>query len=455
MQERAIAKSNGSLQEKIDTVPAPPLSPVVTETGSLSSFGLLLMLAIVVLAACGGGPPASVRAPQRVQAPSPLIRVGLQLAQTSVRLSGTGRFQVSDRPTGTVIGEADRGLIWEVAPIASKVEAFGPDAVSRGRYTGPLLIKPLKDGGRVWVGGREFRGAIEIKLDAQGKLSVINEIELEQYLRGVVPAEIGRLDENRIEAAKAQAVAARTYVFAHLGRRKALGFDLFATVDDQVYRGFAIESPTTNKAVEETRGLVAAYKGKLIEAYYSSTCGGHTESIEDGWLGDPSPYLTDVKDKGRGGGDFCTSSPFYRWTETWDRVTLERILANAIGVFTGNKEEDLELKDIRIRKRSKSGRAHILEIKTAKGTNRFEGDKIRSVLRRPADGTPALRSTFFLLKIKRDSRGRPETIVAKGAGYGHGIGMCQVGAIVMASRGYRFDQILKHYYRGITVQRNY
>lgn len=396
-----------------------------------------------------------VRAPQRVPVPSPLIRVGLQFAQATIYVSGTGRFQASDRPTGTVIGESDRGQVWDISPAAGKVEAFGPDAVSRGRYSGPILIKSLKDGGRVWVGGREFRGAIEIKLDAQGKLTAINEIELDQYLRGVVPAEIGRLDEDKIEAAKAQAVAARTYALAHLGRRSALGFDLFSTVDDQVYRGFSVESETTNRAVLETHGLVAAYKGKLIEAYYSSTCGGHTESIQEAWLRDPAPYLRDVKDKGRGGGDFCNASPFYRWTETWDRPTLEGILAKSTGVTAGNREEDLELKDIRIRKRSRSGRAHILEIKTGRGTTRFEGDKIRSVLRRPVEGTPALRSTLFLLKIKRDSRGRPETIVANGAGYGHGIGMCQVGAIVMASRGYRFDQILKHYYPGIELMRKY
>ena len=423
-------------------------------TGFESFSCLLLLLATIVLVACGGGPPAKVRVPQQVSSPSPLIRVGLQLAQTTIYITGTGLFETSNRPTGTVIGESDRGQVWELNPVAGKIEVFGPDGVSRGRYSGSILVRPLKDGGRIWVGGREFRGAIEIKQDNNGKLSVINEIELEMYLRGVVPAEIGRLNEDRIEASKAQAVAARTYALAHLGRRKALGFDILATVDDQVYRGFAIESQTTNKAIAETRGLVAAYKGKLIEAYYSSTCGGHTESIQEGWLRDPSPYLRHVKDNGRGGGDFCATSPFYRWTETWDRPTLERILTNSIGVITGSKEDDLELKDIRIRKRSRSGRAHILEIKTAKGTNHIEGDTIRSILRRPADGTPALRSTLFLLNIQPDNRGRPETIVAKGAGYGHGIGMCQVGAIVMAARGYRFDQILRHYYPGIELKRN-
>ena len=85
----------------------------------------------------------------------------------------------------------------------------------------------------------------------------------------------------------------------------------------------------------------------------------------------------------------------------------------------------------------------------------FRGDEIRSILRRPSQGNPALRSTLFNLKVQRDGRGRMQHIIIEGGGFGHGIGLCQTGAIGMADRGYRFDQILTHYYRGINLQRAY
>ncbi|MBM3264874.1 MAG: SpoIID/LytB domain-containing protein [candidate division Zixibacteria bacterium] len=411
------------------------------------------VLVCLLLAACGGPPPLKVTG--RTSGEVPFIRVGIQMNQQAVYVAGTGPLQVIDRPTGTVVGESGRAEVWQLDPAGAKIEAFAPDGVSRGRYTGPVLVRPVRTGSRIWVSGREYRGLIEVRLDTKGTLTVVNEVDVENYLRGVVPAEIGKLDEEKIDAARAQAVAARTYALAHRGRRQSLGFDVFASIEDQVYRGYGTEAPVVDRAIAETRGIVASYQGKMIETYYSSTCGGHTESIAEGWKTDPVPYLRNVKDKGRGRGDFCSASPWYRWTETWDREALEGILTASMAVFTGRKEEDLKLKDIRIRKRSKSGRVSVLEIRTAQGVTRFEGDKVRSVLRRTAEGTPPLRSTLFSLNIQRDWRGRPDIVVAKGSGYGHGIGMCQMGAIVMASRGYRFDQILRHYYRDIDLKRIY
>jgi stage II sporulation protein D len=385
----------------------------------------------------------------------PTIRVGILTGQTHVWITGTGHFQIAERESGALIGEAERGQVWAVNASDDRIEIIAPDGRFRGRYAGPVLARPAGRGGRIWVSGREYRGVVEVRMDLQGRMTVINELDMENYLRGVVPAEIGRLEEKQIDAARVQAVAARTYALSHRGRRGASGFDVMATEEDQVYRGFAIETRVTDRAIVETHGLVAVYKGEMIETYYSSTCGGHTESVHEGWLTRAVPYLRSVKDRGRGRGDFCGSSPWYRWTETWDRETLERILASALSMRTGQKIDTLELRDIRIRKRSKSGRVHLLEIRTDRGVTALQGDAIRSVLRRPAQGAPALRSTLFSLKIERDGHGRPRTVTARGGGYGHGIGLCQVGAIVMAGRGYRFDQILRHYYRGSRLLRAY
>ena len=115
----------------------------------------------------------------------------------------------------------------------------------------------------------------EFVISASGnKLNAINVIDIENYLRGVVPYEIGRLDESKFEALKAQAVAARTYAYKHFGSRHSHGFDIYADTRDQVYKGLQSASDVTDRAVRETEGVVMTYNGEFITAYYHSTCGG-------------------------------------------------------------------------------------------------------------------------------------------------------------------------------------
>jgi len=421
---------------------------------SLPTCSRWLLVLLIILSGCGG-PPSRVRvgpvSPNRI----PTIRVGILTEQQQVKITGTGRFQVLDQESGEIVGKSPRGRIWALAPSGAWIEPTTPEGQSQGLYTGPILVKSAERGGRIWVSGREYRGIIELRTNGKGMLTVVNELDIENYLRGVVPVEIGRLKPSQIDAVKAQAIAARTYALAHQGRRAALGFDIYGTVNDQVYRGHSVESSVADQAIAATHGMIATYKGKMIDTFYSSTCGGSTDNIHEGWKSSPVPYLSSVKDKGRGLGDFCHASPWYRWDARWDRAALEEILASSLPASARRQDGKIELQDIRIRKRSTSGRVHLLEIKTNQGKAEFRGDAIRSILRRPTQGNPALRSTLFNLKVQRDGKGRPKSIVIEGAGFGHGIGLCQTGAIGMADRGYRFDQILKHYYRGINLRRAY
>ena len=147
------------------------------------------------------------------------------------------------------------------------------------------------------VGDRSYRGEIEVAVNRRGLLNVVNVVPLEEYLRGVVPSEISPVSFPELEALKAQAIAARTYAMAHSstpGFYKDEGFDLTDDARSQVYGGYSAEQPLTNRAVEETRGMVATYGGKPIEALYTSTCGGHTESSEAVFPGQPQPYLRAV-----------------------------------------------------------------------------------------------------------------------------------------------------------------
>ena len=413
----------------------------------LTIVGLLILMV-------GCGPPRyRVRTSEVDRNRIPAIRVGLATDRTSVRAAGTGRFQLRDLASGENLGEDRRGRTWSMDAKGSWIEVISSDGIKVGLFSGPVRLLPLERGGRIWVDDREYRGVIDIVPEG-GRLNIVNELDLENYLRGVVPVEIGRLKASQIDAVKAQAVAARTYALANRGRRKTRGFDIYATVEDQVYRGFEVETRTSDAAIAETYRVVASYKGRMISPFYSSTCGGRTENIHEAWNSPAVPYLRSVKDEGRG-VVFCGPSPVYRWTVEWERDTLERILSETLPSRSRRVDGPLEIRDLRIRKRSKSGRVQELEIKTQQGNFRVEGDEVRRVLRRPSQGSPLLRSTLFSLKIYKDRHGRPGRIVATGGGFGHGIGLCQYGAIGMANRGYRFDQILRHYFRGTDLRRLY
>lgn len=140
------------------------------------------------------------------------------------------------------------------------------------------------------LNGKSYRGIFLLKNTQRG-LSLINIVNLEDYLKGVVPLELSPNTFNAIEALKAQAVAARTYALKNLGRNGHLGFDLTDTQSSQVYGGMSVEHPLSNQAVEETAGEVIVYQGKLINALYTSTCGGMTEDAENVFSGRPLPYL--------------------------------------------------------------------------------------------------------------------------------------------------------------------
>ncbi|MDQ4120405.1 MAG: SpoIID/LytB domain-containing protein [Acidobacteriota bacterium] len=144
----------------------------------------------------------------------------------------------------------------------------------------------------VSVNGKKYRGRIEVFVNNRGSLTVVNVVKMEDYLRGVVPNELGFPN---LEAQKAQAVAARTYAVRNIGQFASQGFDILPTTRSQVYKGFSSEAAMGTRAVDETRGIVATYQGKPIIAYYTSTCGGRTENGENIFDKESGPYLRGVE----------------------------------------------------------------------------------------------------------------------------------------------------------------
>ncbi len=317
---------------------------------------------------------------------------------------------------------------------------------------------PQEDDSYIFLNGKPYRGALELVLSSKNpegpnakSLLALNVVWVENYLKGVVPAEIGKLAEEEIEALKAQAVAARTYSLSHLGQYKDSGYDLEASVIDQVYEGVDGEDPVVNQAVKQTLGKVIAYQGNLIHAYYHANSGGKTENVENVWGRQDAPYLISVDDD-----QFCSWGKNYSWEETWGRNDLAKNLSAYLDSLRLLPEQGFgDLIDLVAKERFASGRIAILEVTTDSRTYRVYKDKIRWALRRGSDPDLILPSTLFDLEIERGFDNSIRSVTATGRGNGHGVGMCQTGAIGMAREGYSCEDILTHYYPGVNIIKSY
>jgi stage II sporulation protein D len=281
----------------------------------------------------------------------------------------------------------------------------------------------------------------------------VNRLLLESYLQGVVSAEMGRRSAIEFEALMAQAIVSRTYALRNLGRRASLGFDLHGSVADQVYAGSRSETPEGQEAVRATRGTVLAHGGAPIDAFFYSTCGGQTADGVEAFRAASRPYLRSFPDVDENGQAYCRISPRYRWREEWSgdalRTTLRRTLPAAAGVAAARAGE---VRDVWVAQRTGSGRVGRLGITLRADHVMVEGQAVRRVLS-PASGD-LLRSAAFTLTATR--RGQEVTrLVADGSGAGHGVGLCQWGAVGRSRAGQDHQQILAAYFPGAALQRLY
>lgn len=399
---------------------------------------LPLLLATLWLAACGGTAPIATPPAQELGT-MPNVRVGILVDTTFVDLSAPGGLAVMQG--GSEVARAQPGQ-----PIRITAGDAGRLAHAGQMTPGTTLTARALDGGSLMIGETEYRGSVLVNGAPGGRMTVINTLDMETYLLGVVPREIGRVGPDLLEAAKAQAVAARTYAVKYLGRREALGFDVFATVSDQVYGGVAAEHEPVSVAVRETSGEILTYDGAPIEAYYHSTCAGVTASIHEVWNTTPLPYLVAVADINPATGiAYDHFSNRFTWTERWPIDAFTEMLASTLADSLQGRDLG-ELLDLRVTKRTPSGRVAALEFVGTGATVTVGGDRTRWALRR--DGGGILNSSKFDAYLDRDAEGRPTHAVATGGGWGHGIGMCQVGAMGRARAGIGYAEILAAYYTG-------
>ena len=383
---------------------------------------LLFCFTIISSHSCGGRSRPPVITIQDVAPPPPItksrrgeriprIRVLLKKGFQSVSIEGSELAPV-------VVVKVREGIIFLSDKTGKEL----------GSSTG-FRLKAL--GGKpMTLDGMPYRDIIEVFINPLLEAIAVNELSLEGYLKGVVPNELDSTNRAHAEAIKALSIAARTFAYSSLGQNAVQGFDVYPDNRSQVYRGFNSEKILSSQIIEETRGMVVTYQDQPIVAFYSSTCGGRTENYQEVFQRNAIPYLQ--------GGVVCPdTSGIYH---TWDKHILISKIQGSLDELVGVGKLS-ELDPIR---KSHWGRTVEMKFVGTKGEKILRSLDIRSAL-----GLPSIWITNF--DVSRDHFGYITEIHAEGKGWGHGVGLCQIGTVELARQGWNFERIIKHYYTGTEI----
>ncbi|MBU1035525.1 SpoIID/LytB domain-containing protein [bacterium] len=429
----------------------------------------------------------------------PILRVGIFLNQTETNIGGDGPFKIYNLKSNNLISEEHNKIV-KLSPHDKGIEILG-----KGVYSGPIKIIPVGNTKIIVVfNGQKYhyRGNMEINIDKEyGKLNVINIIGIEEYLYGVLKKEIS--PRWPAEALKAQAVAARTYAIFNMNKYIDKGYNICASTNSQAYGGVNHEDPLTNKAVDETRGVIMVYKGKPINAVYHSDSGGYTEDSENVW-GSFLPYLRSVKSK----YEEKVSPPHHTWTYSINEKDLTKKLQkqgytvnSVVSIEPVNKSETGRINELDfitdnnevINMKANNFRSLIgadlirstlfnikviwKEINIVKDTEdkkeiedkEEQKESIKEILEQKKDWT--IKELLELMKKNKEEgeekkeekvlkveivkSNTPLTFIFSGSGNGHGVGMSQWGAYGMTLQGSRYQDILKYYYQGVDIIKKY
>ncbi|MGB3692409.1 MAG: SpoIID/LytB domain-containing protein [Spirulinaceae cyanobacterium] len=346
-----------------------------------------------------------------------IVLVGPAQAAFELRVAikdGVNQLNVGSSTSAVIKNEAGQ-QIGQIGPMNSVTAVSGGNGVQlEGYQAGQIWIEPTGDG-TVWIGDRWYRGDTQLVPNGKG-LTVINHVDIEDYLYSVVGAEMYASWPQ--EALKSQAVSARTYALHKSAKSNSSLYDLDTTTATQVYKGLNSETNTTVQAVDATRNQVLTYNGEPILAVFHASSGGHTENVEDIWS-NPLPYL-------RGVVDYDNDAPVYQWTKNFSRGQMSQLVG---GVGT--------ISSITPVKVTPQGRIVTMKAVGSSGTKEVSGAQLRKVL--------DLRSTLFSISVTGDG------FQVSGRGFGHGVGLSQWGARNLAQQGVPYEQILSHYYQGANL----
>lgn len=369
----------------------------------------------------------------------PALKVFLE-EKSAVEIVLNGQFGIYDVDAKDLLKKAKSGQ--KVSVRIEKGKVLLDNKPIKGNN---LELMTLDKNSFFTLGGKKYRGSALLK-SVQGKLRVINVVDLESYVKGVVPFEMSESWE--AEALKAQSVAARTFALYTQGEKKHEGYDVCATTHCQVYGGMSGEAASVNAAVEATRGEVLFYRGKVIYAAFHSDSGGYTAGSEEVWGGE-LPYLRSVKDE--------TVSKNTAWTKELTLTDAEAVLKEsgyAVGRIKKITLTPLKLGAGKTSDRSQSGRVQQVNFHGNKGMVSLTGLTMRKVFK--------LKSTLFDLRFASEKNSGKEhkpaksddKLIFEGRGSGHGLGMSQWGAKLRSAKT-DYRKILQYYYTNVELKKLY
>ena len=381
------------------------------------------------------------------------VRVALATAVESPGIAGMGAWRLFDeRESVLVRGRPGEG--WTLEQNDGQLRVVRTDGFATAWRPAPLVMRADRAEDFLLFGGKRYRGVLRFHVADDGvRIMVVSVLGVEQYLRGVVPLEIGGRTAAEAAAVQAQAVAARSYTYVRLaaaGGRAArhANYDVMAGTSDQVYGGVDAERAFSDAAVARTAGLVLKYGGRTVDAPYSAACGGESASADEVWRTGAQAYLRRVSDRIPGTDRYyCDPAPRFAWTRTLESAELDAALRQYLRNYASVPSAGPgHATGVTIDARTPSGRVAVLRIATESGPYMLRGNEVRYVLRPP--GGEILNSTYFSLEPEHGPGGTLRRLVIRGNGWGHGIGMCQWGAIGRARAGQDFRTILRTYYPG-------
>lgn len=354
--------------------------------------------------------------------PSKTVRVLILKDPSEIKVAVKSDYSIMDLSSRRLI-QGGRAL-----PETRIIATDGGFLVGTKEYlTSRIKIIPYNDA-NLYVNGRKLRGDLIIIKNAQNSVLVVNAIELENYIKGVMFHEVSHYWP--MESLKAQAVAARTYALYQMKMNLKRDYDVTNDIYSQVYGGQASERYRTNIAVDRTKGLILTYKKEILPAYFHATCGGFTEDASALWKIDLPP-LRSVE------CNYCGYSPHYHWKKNMRLKTIQDAL-NAKGYSLWL------IKDISVVERNETGRIKTLKIETRDGKGAtVSGKDFRDIV-----GPNIIKSNNYEIHMQ----GYYVDFIGKG--WGHGVGMCQWGAAEMSYRGFKYEEILRFYYPGAEIESN-
>ena len=341
------------------------------------------------------------------------VRVAIFYEKSSVSIRVPGSYEIQALPGHQALTSG--------SSLGSSVIRTDSSGIRLGSASYPVSgLRISTQNKEVQIENRGYHNVVEVLKNPLGSLTVINEIQLEDYLKGVLPSEMNATWSE--EALKAQAVISRTYAIFKNIENQEFPFTLGSDVGTQVYGGKSVERSSANLAVEKTRGQILMYQGKIFSTFFHSTCGGRTGRADYQWNVQAHPSLKGVECQ------FCGASPYYFWKADFSEPEIRRHLSKK-GVHVS------KIHKISLDQPDDSGRPHFFVIQHDGGSVKMLANDFRIAL-----GADRMRST----KVQINQQG--ETFSFKGQGWGHGVGLCQYGAKNLAELGYRYVDILRFYY---------